>query len=120
MHDWIALHWQGLAAAVFIAVATSTVIGFKDGSKGGAILVANAAAAIMAVVLYPFLGKWGYGDEFSPMLGLFCGACGIALFGVLISLAATIERRRARLAGVILDRVAPEAGRDDPAKEPSP
>lgn len=109
MPSWLEAHWQWLCTAVFIAVATSTTIGFKDGSKGPAIFVSNAASAIMAACLYPFLAKWGYGGEFAPILGLFCGGCGMALFGVLISLGKTIEMRRNRLAGSLVDRVAPES-----------
>lgn len=112
MRDWLFLQWDWLLSSIFIAVSTSTIIGFKDGTKGGAIAVSNFASAIVAIVLFPFLEKYGYGGPFSLLLGLFCGACGMATFSVLVSLSNMIERRRAKLAGVLLDRVAPGTGDD--------
>lgn len=114
MRDWLALQWDWLCAAVFIAMATSTTIGFKDGAKGGAIFVSNAASAILALVLYPFMERWGYNGPYVGLLGLFCGACGMAMFGVLISLSSQIDKRRVKLAGGIIDRVAPGSGDDKP------
>lgn len=112
MRAWLSDNLEWLASCVFIAVATSTTIGFREGSKGGAIALANFSSAILAIVLYPFLEKYGYTGPFVGILGLFCGACGVGVFSVLISLASTIERRRAKLAGQIVDRVAPGSGDD--------
>ena len=108
MKAWLQEHWEWLCAALFIAVTTSTVVGFKEGSRGTAIFVANAASAIMAIVLYPLLYKFGYGIEGVFLLGLFCGACGTSVFGVLIALRNLIDRRKDKLAGAIIDRVVPE------------
>jgi len=114
MRDWLTAQWEWLATAVFIAVITSTTIGFREGSKGGAIFVSNAASAILAMVIYPFLEKWGYNGPFVGLLGLFCGACGMAMFGVLISLSSQIDKRRVKLAEGLIDRVAPGSGDDKP------
>ncbi len=108
MRSWLDENWDWLLTGIFIAVATSTVIGFKDGAKGGAIFVANWSAAIMAIVTYPFLAKHGYGGEWVLVLGLFCGACGTAMFSVLTAVSAAIDKRREKLANKIIDRVAPE------------
>lgn len=108
MSAWLSSHGDWLFASVFIALITSTTIGFRSGSKGGAILTSNASAAVMSIVIYPFLQRWGYADEFSLLLGLVCGACGYAMFGVLIALSDTIDRRRSKIADSVLDRVAPE------------
>ncbi len=108
MRTWLLEQWDWLLAGIFVAVATSTTIGLKDRTKGGALFVANSAAAIMALVLFPFLSKYGYGGEWVLLLGLFCGACGTALFGVLTALSSAIDRRRERLADRIIDRVVPE------------
>lgn len=112
MRDWLDKNWDWLVALVFLSVATSTAIGLKEGSKGGAIFVSNLTAALVAVALYPFLEKFGYAGPFIGILALFCGACGVAMFGVLTSLSDLITRRRERLAGSVLDRIAPEA-KDD-------
>lgn len=106
---WLADNLDWLAACVFLSVLTSTAIGLKQGSKGPAIFVSNLAAALMAIALYPLLEKWGYGGPFIGLLALFCGACGMAAFGVLIALSNIIDRRRDKLAGGLLDRVVPEA-----------
>jgi hypothetical protein len=108
MRTWLTEQWDWLLAGVFIAIATSTVIGFKDGAKGGAIFVSNTAAAIMALVMFPFLSKHGYGSEWVGLLGLFCGGAGMALFGVLTAVSTAIDRRREKLADQIINRVAPE------------
>lgn len=109
MKDWLADNLDWLVACVFLSVLTSTGIGLKQGSKGPAIFVSNLAAAVMAVCLYPILQKWGYAGPFVGLLALFCGACGMACFGVLISLATLIDRRRERIAGGLIDRVVPES-----------
>lgn len=108
MRTWLAEQWDLLLAGVFIAIATSTVIGFKDGAKGGAIFVSNTSAAIMAFVLSPLLAKQGYSWEWIGIFGLVCGACGASMFGVLTALSKAIDRRRDNLANKIIDRVAPE------------
>lgn len=108
MRAWLLEQWDLLLAAVFIAIATSTVIGFKDGAKGGAIFVSNTSAAIMAFVLSPILAKQGYSWEWIGVFGLICGACGASMFGVLTALSRAIDRRRDKLADSIIDRVVPE------------
>lgn len=108
MRTWLQEHWDWLLAGIFISLATSTTIGLKDRTKGGALFAANCSASIMALVLYPFLAKYGYSGEWVLLLGLFCGACGTAMFGVLTSLSTVIDRRRERLAEGIVNRVAPE------------
>ena len=112
MKSWFELNWDWLLSAIFIAVVTSTTIGLKEGTKGGAIAVSNFSSAIMVVVLYPFLTQYGYATPaLTLLLGLFCGGCGLAMFSVLIALSSLIERRRAKIAQMIADRVLPE-GRD--------
>lgn len=108
MRAWLEGQWDWLLAGIFIAIATSTVTGLQAGTKGGAIFVSNAASAIMALVLFPFLNKYGYGGEWVFLLGLFCGACGLALFRVLTAVSLSIDKRRERLADRIIDRVVPE------------
>lgn len=108
MKTWLHENWDWLLAGVFIALSTSTTIGLKERTKGGALLAANCSAAILALVLYPFLAKYGYSGEWVLLLGLFCGGCGTAMFGVLTSLSSVIDRRRERLAESIVNRVAPE------------
>lgn len=108
MRAWLMDQWDWLLAAVFLAVATSSTIGMKDRTRGGALFFANCCAAIMALVSYPFLAKHGYGGEWVLLLGLVCGACGTAMFGVLTALSGAIDRRRERLADRIIDRVVPE------------
>lgn len=109
MREWWAANGEWLLAAVFLSILTSTGIGLKQGSKGPAIFVSNLAAALLAIALYPLLEKWGYAGPFVGLLALFCGACGMAMFGVLIALAAMIDRRRDRIAGGLIDRVVPES-----------
>lgn len=106
---WLDSNLEWLSAAVLLSILTSTAIGLKQGSKGPAIFVSNLAAALMAIALYPLLEKWGYAGPFVGLLALFCGACGMALFGVLIALSNMIDRRRDRIAGGLIDRVVPEA-----------
>ena len=108
MRAWLLEHWDWLCTAVFIAVSTSTTIGFKEGAKGAAILVSNTAAALSALALYPFLAKYGYGSEQVVLLGVFCGACGTALFGILIAVRGVVEKRRDRIANAIVSRVSPD------------
>lgn len=112
MRAWLESNLDWLSAAVLLSILTSTGIGLKQGSKGPAIFTSNLAAAIMAVALYPLLQKWGYAGPFIGLLALFCGACGMACFGVLISLSNLIDRRRERIAGGLIDRVVP--GSRDP------
>lgn len=107
MREWFSAQWDLLLAAIFIAIATSTVIGFKDGTKGGAIFVSNMAGALLASVLSPLLAKQGYSWEWIGIFGLLCGACGASMFGVLTALSRAIDRRRDKLADQIIDRVAP-------------
>lgn len=113
MGHWLEENWSWVCATVFIAVLTSTTIGFKEGSKGGAIFVSNFAAAITGIALYAVLREYYSGFGFVCVLGMFCGACGLSVFGVLISLRNLIDRRRDRLAGVIMDRVAPGVSGED-------
>lgn len=109
MRAWLETNLDWLSAAVLLSILTSTGIGLKQGSKGPAIFTSNLAAAIMAVALYPLLQQWGYAGPFIGLLALFCGACGMACFGVLISLSNLIDRRRERIAGGLIDRVVPES-----------
>lgn len=109
MRDWLNANLDWLSACVLLSILTSTGIGLKQGSKGPAIFVSNLAAALMAIALYPLLEKWGYAGPFIGLLALFCGACGMAMFGVLIALSNMIDRRRDRIAGSLIDRVAPES-----------
>lgn len=109
MLEWLSPRWQWLAALIGLSMLTSTTIGLKQGSKGGAIFASNLASAMMSIALYPLADKYDYGGPFVGLLALFCGACGMAMFGVLIALSNLIERRKDKLAGTILDRVAPEA-----------
>lgn len=113
MRDWLDKNWDWLVALVFLSVATSTAIGLKEGSKGGAIFVSNLTAALVAVALYPFLEIFGYAKTSIGILALFCGGCGVAMFKVLISLSDLIDRRRERLADSVLNRIVPDA-KDDP------
>lgn len=107
MGKWLSEQWDLLLAAVFIALATSTVIGFKDGAKGGAIFISNTAAAIMALVLSPLLAKQGYSWEWIGIFGVICGAGGASTFGLLTAISRAIDRRRDNLADKIVDRVVP-------------
>lgn len=107
--DWLVRKGDWLAALIVVAIFTSTAIGLKDRATGGAIAVSNLTASLTAVAAYPFLERWGYGGPFVLALGLLAGACGIAAFGVLTSLRDMITRRREKIAGNILDRVAPAA-----------
>lgn len=109
MTEWLSTRWQWLVALVFMSALTSTTIGLKQGARGGAIFASNLASSITALAIYPLADKYGYGGPFVGLLALFCGACGMALFGVLIALSNLIERRKDRLAGSLLDRVAPDA-----------
>ena len=106
--------WEWLLAMVFVSICTSTAIGLRQGSKGGAIFVSNLTAALSALALYPFVEKWGFSGPFVLPLALVCGACGLAMFGVLISLSDIITRRRERLAGNLLDRVLPGSDEKPP------
>lgn len=108
---WKWLHdddrWEWLVALVFLSIVSSTAIGLVKGSKGPAIFVSNLTAASLAMAIYPFSEKFGYAGPYVFALALFCGACGLAMFGVLISLSDMITRRREKLASSILDRVLP-------------
>lgn len=109
MREWLNANSEWLGVCVVLSVLTSTAIGLKQGTKGPAIFTSNLTAAIMAIALYPLLEKWGYAGPFVGLLALFCGACGMSLFAVLISLSGLIDRRRERIAGGLIDRVIPEA-----------
>lgn len=96
-----------LVALIVVAIFTSTAIGLKDRATGGAIFVSNLTASLTAIAAYPFVEKWGYGGPMVFALGLLCGACGLAAFGVLTALSTMITRRREKIAGGLIDRVIP-------------
>jgi hypothetical protein len=107
MQHWIEANWDWLMTGVFLAVATSTTIGLRRGTKGGALFVSNSSSAIVAVAFFPFLERYGYSGQFVFLYGMVCGAVGVAVFGVLVSLSDAIDRRREKIADNIIDRVTP-------------
>lgn len=106
---WLQRKGDWLVALLLVAILTSTAIGLKDRATGGAILVSNMTASLVALAGYPFLDKWGYGNAAVFAWGLVAGACGIAAFGVLTALRDRITRRRDSIADSLIDRVVPEA-----------
>lgn len=110
MRAWLETNFEWLATGIFIALVTSTIIGFKEGSKGAAILLSNASSATIALVFYPFLEKYDYAGPFVLLFGMVCGGCGTAVFGVVVSLGTVIERRKKRIAESLVDRAAPGSG----------
>ncbi len=110
MIEWLDKNLQWLATGIFVALVTSTIIGFKEGSRGAAILLSNASSATIALVFYPFLEKYDFAGPFVLLFGMICGGCGTAVFGVVVTLGATLERRKQKIADRMLDRVVPDTG----------
>ena len=110
MRDWLYEHWDWLCAGLFLSLATSTAVGVKEGTKGGALFVSHTSAAVMFFVCYPFISKNGLSGEWAGLLAIGCGVCGTAMFNVLISLRNLIDRRRDKLAGLVANKVLPGAG----------
>ncbi len=110
MKAWLENSFEWLAAGIFVAMVTSTIIGLKEGSKGAAILLSNASSATIALVFFPFLEKYDFAGPFVLLFGMICGGCGTAVFGVVVTLGATLEKRRQRIADKMLDRVVPDSG----------
>lgn len=108
MLKWLDDNGGWLLAGVFVAMVTAGLIALKDGARGHAVLVSIMAGSVLTGVLYPLLGKFNYGPEFSPLLGLICGGVGMGVFGVLTSVGKSVENRKERLADGIVDKVAGE------------
>ena len=60
MKAWLEANWDYLSVALFLALVTSTVIGLRRGTKGGALFVSNSSAAIVAVAFYPVVESFNY------------------------------------------------------------
>ena len=104
MKAWLEANWDYLSVALFLALVTSTVIGLRRGTKGGALFVSNSSAAIVAVAFYPVVESFNY-KHYTLLYGMICGAVGVAVFGVLVALSDSIDRRREKLADDIVDKV---------------
>lgn len=104
MKAWLEANWDYLSVALFLSLVTSTVIGLRRGTKGGALFVANSSAAIVAVAFYPVVESFSY-KHYTLLYGMICGAVGVAVFGVLVALSDSIDRRREKLADDIVDKV---------------
>lgn len=104
MREWIEASWDYLSVAFFVALITSTTIGLRRGTRGGALLVANLSSVVVALAFYPFVEKYDY-RVFTPLYGMLCGAVGVSVFGVLVALSDAIDRRRDKIADDIVDKV---------------
>lgn len=112
--SWLADHWDGLGFALFASGTTGAAVGLSKGARGLALLTSHTVASVLTLIAYPLVTDKGYSWMVAVPVCAVLGGIGMALLRLLVALSDAIDRRRARLADNILDRVAREAEEKKP------
>jgi len=110
--EWLQSRGDGLAAAIAVGVASSSVTAYIKGTRTSGVLISHLATAILVVVIYPtmlayFKDDWTVGLH----LGLIAGITSFSVFSMLMKLGDKITNRVAErgteMADTLIDKVVP-------------
>lgn len=106
LREWLIHFGDYLAATLLLALATSSVVGWRKRSTGAALLMSHVASGILSIFLF-VIGKGLHYDPMTIMVvaGPIGGSCSYAAFSLLLSINDRLELRKGSIADGLIDRV---------------
>lgn len=106
VRQWFERYGDWFAFSQLIALMVGSVIGFRQRSRGLAILFTHISASVVAIICFMAGIGQGYGTILvSISAGVIGGGLGWVLFGLLITLSDRLDKRREEIADKVINKV---------------